>query len=203
MPLNGEGKLWGTLGDSLTSVGKYQPLVQRALGFREVLNYGRSGCSMTAGGDRDFGATVHIGKTIDPGLDYVTIFAGTNDFRLDKPLGTPDSYDIYTFYGAFRSLVEHILTNNTACHLNLWTPLQRNKDGFNTVSVNAAGCRLLDYVEAIRDIGLQYALPVLDLYRESGFTKLTLPLLTDDGLHPNEAGYARIAQLACSFLSRI
>ncbi|MDF2663784.1 MAG: lysophospholipase L1-like esterase [Paenibacillus sp.] len=87
--------------------------------------------------------------------------------------------------------------------MNLWTPLQRDKDGFDTISVNAAGCRLLDYVEAIRDIGLQYALPVLDLYRESGFTKLTLPLLTDDGLHPNEAGYARIAQLACSFLSRI
>jgi lysophospholipase L1-like esterase len=198
-----EGKTWGTLGDSITEAGGYQPLVQRALGFREVLNYGKSGCSMTAGGDRDFGATTNVGQSIDTALDCVTIFAGVNDFRLDKPMGAEDSYNFHTFYGAYRSLVEDILTKNPMCRLSLWTPLHRDKDGYDINYINAAGCRLLNYAEAIQEIGQQYALPVLDLYREGGFNKLTLPVLTKDGLHPNEVGHRRIAELAISFLQRI
>lgn len=197
------GKRWGTLGDSITAAGGYQPYVQAALGFAEVINYGKGGCPMTAGGDRDYGATTHIGKKIDPTLDCVTIFAGTNDYRLDKPIGQPGSDDIYTFYGAYRSVIEHILTHNPACRLSLLTPLQRDKDGYDIDRRNEAGHLLYDYVAAIRAIGLRYALPVLDLYAESGFNKLTLGTFTDDRLHPNEFGHQRIARMAAAFLARL
>ncbi|MFH5184251.1 SGNH/GDSL hydrolase family protein [Paenibacillus sp. TAB 01] len=82
-------------------------------------------------------------------------------------------------------------------------PLQRDKDGYDIYRVNEAGHRLAEYAEAVREIGLAYALPVLDLYAVSGFHKLTLPVLTRDGLHPNEAGYRRIAGLAASFLQQL
>ncbi|UKS27136.1 SGNH/GDSL hydrolase family protein [Paenibacillus sp. HWE-109] len=195
------GKTWGTLGDSITEAGGYQPLVQEALGFSSVFNYGKSGCPMTAGGDRDYGATTHVGKTIHTELDCVTIFAGVNDFRLDKPIGLLESDNIYTFYGAYRSLIEHILAANPRCRLSLWTPLQRDKDGYDIFSVNAAGHRLYDYVEAIVELGRLYALPVLNLYAQSGLNKLTLPHFTSDGLHPNEAGHRRIADMAGPFLA--
>lgn len=158
---------------------------------------------MTAGGNTDEGSTVMMGYLADSSLDCITVFAGTNDFRLNKPLGRMNETDILTFYGAYKALIESLLSLNPSCRLNLWTPLQRNKDGFDIDSRNDCGYRLDDYAEAVRALGKRYALPVLDLYAESGFNKLTLPLLTDDGLHPNEKGYARIASSAVPFLQRI
>ncbi|MGG1554130.1 SGNH/GDSL hydrolase family protein [Paenibacillus ferrarius] len=197
------GKSWGTLGDSITEAGGYQPLVQAELGFARVVNYGKSGCTMTAGGERDYGATTHIGKAIDTSLDCVTIFAGVNDFRLDKPLGELGTDNIYTFYGAYTSVIEDILTKNPACRLSLWTPLQRDKDQYDIFYVNAAGHRLSDYADAAQAIGRRYALPVLDLYAESGLSKLTLAHFTSDGLHPNENGHRRIADMVVPFLNRL
>ena len=197
------GKSWGTLGDSITDANGYQPTVSAQLGFTQVINYGKGGCPMTAGGDTDYGATVQVGRNIEPNLDCVTIFAGVNDFRLNKPLGETNNKDIFTFCGAYITLIEDILTKNPNCRLNLWTPLQRDKDGYDIYYTNAAGHKLIDYVQKIKDIALEYALPVLDLYAESGLNKLTLPLFTSDGLHPNEAGYQRIAKMAASFLMRL
>jgi lysophospholipase L1-like esterase len=197
------GKSWGTLGDSITEANGYQPIVGEQLGFSKVLNYGKSGCTMTAGGDTDYGATVQVGRTIDSTLDCVTIFAGVNDFRLCKPLGDMENRDILTFCGAYITLIEDILTKNPGCRLNLWTPLQRDKDGYDIYYTNDAGHRLIDYVHKIKTIGLEYALPVLDLYTESGFNKLTLPLFTSDGLHPNVVGHQAIATMASSFLGRL
>lgn len=197
------GKSWCTLGDSITAANGYQPIVGSALGFSTIVNEGKSGCPLTAGGDRDYGATVHIGRSMEPVFDCVTIFAGTNDFRLDKPIGNKNDRDIYTFYGAYMELVEDIMRKNPACRLSLWTPLQRDKDGFDIDSVNQAGHRLVDYVEVIQAIGVEYALPVLNLYAESGFNRFTLDALTSDRLHPNEEGHKRIASMAVSFLERL
>ncbi|TDF93200.1 SGNH/GDSL hydrolase family protein [Paenibacillus piri] len=198
-----EGAGWGTLGDSITEANGYQPLVVSRLGFGSIVNYGKSGCPMTAGGGTDYGATVNIGRTVDPSLECVTVFAGVNDFRLHKPLGGPNSYDSLTYYGAYRTLIEQLLTANPYCRLNLWTPLARDKDGYDIHFTNEAGCRLGDYVEAVRQVGREYALPVLDLFAESGFHKLTLPAFTSDGLHPNAEGYRRIVDMAAAFLARL
>lgn len=185
--MNWQGKTWATLGDSITAANGYQPLVREALGFDETRNYGKSGCPMTAGGDTDAGSTYRVGLGIDRVPECVTILAGTNDYRLGKPLGRWNDGDPLTFVGAYTGLIEGLLTRNPATRLNLWTPLQRDKDGYDTEAPNEAGYRLSDYVEAVLTLGRKYSLPVLDLYAESGFSKLTLPLFTDDGLHPMSA----------------
>lgn len=198
-----KGLGWGTLGDSITAAEGYQPLVAEALGFGRVVNYGRSGCPMTAGGDRDYGATVHMAATVDPALECVTVFAGTNDYRLHMPIGRPGVKDPHTFTGAYEIAVERILSANPSCRLSLWTPLHRDKDGYDIHKPNEAGHLLGDYAEAVRQLGLRYALPVLDLYSESGFNRITLPHLTSDGLHPNGEGHRRIAGMAIAFLLRL
>ncbi|WP_284646206.1 SGNH/GDSL hydrolase family protein [Paenibacillus silviterrae] len=198
-----QGKSWGTLGDSITEANGYQPIVAARLGFTRVENYGKSGCPMTAGGERDYGATVNIAPSTDPFLDCVTILAGINDFRLNKPIGSIDCRSVETFYGAYRATIETILTRNPITRLSLWTPMQRDKDGYDNESINAAGHRLRDYVSVIRTLGEEYALPVLDLYALSGFNKWTLSYFTSDRLHPNQAGHERIADLASAFLAQI
>ncbi|MFS0723113.1 SGNH/GDSL hydrolase family protein [Paenibacillus sp. 1P07SE] len=202
-----QGASWATLGDSITAAGGYQPLVQTALGFAQVDNFGRGGCPMTAGSDRDDGATVFMGRYLEQAYDCLTIFAGTNDYRLNMPLGElkpiGSTFDDHTFFGAYQSLIEELLTRNPLCRMNLWTPLQRDKDGYNSEKHNGQGCLLADYAAAVQTIGHAYALPVLDLYAVSGFNKLTLAHFTDDRLHPNQAGYRRIAEAAASFLAAI
>lgn len=198
-----QGRSWATLGDSITAANGYQPLVSAALGFSKVHNYGRGGCPMTGGGPTDEGATVNIGRSIQDELDCVTIFVGTNDYRLDKPIGEWGTTSPLAFTGAYRTLIEHILSHNPTCRLNLWTPLQRDKDGYDVDRPNTSGHLLDDYAEVVRRLGHSYALPVLDLYTESGLNRLTLPSFTQDGLHPNCHGHARIASMAVSFLERL
>lgn len=202
------GKSWATLGDSITAANGYQPLVSQALAFERVGNYGQSGCPMTAGSDRDEGATVYMGERLEETYDCVTVFAGTNDYRLGMPLGDlrpvgQAPFDIRTFCGAYQTLVEGLLARNPLCRLNLWTPLQRDKDGFDGERRNGQGALLAEYAAAVVLLGKAYALPVLDLHAQSGFNKLTLDVLTSDRLHPNEAGHRRIADLAIPFLAAL
>ncbi|MBB6734795.1 SGNH/GDSL hydrolase family protein [Cohnella zeiphila] len=202
------GKSWATLGDSITAANGYQPPVTEALAFERVGNYGRSGCPMTAGSDRDEGATVYMAERLEEAYDCVTVFAGTNDYRLGMPLGDlcpagQASFDIRAFCGAYQTVIEGLLARHPLCRLNLWTPLQRDKDGFDGERRNDQGALLADYAEAVVAIGKMYALPVLDLHARSGFNKLTLDALTTDRLHPNEAGHRRIADLAIPFLAAL
>ena len=100
-------------------------------------------------------------------------------------------------------LIEKILKSNKDIDLVLITPLQRSKDGYDINFTNEAGYKLIDYVNAIKDLGKKYSLPVLDLYSNSGFTNKTMSLYTRDNLHPNENGYKKIAQKMYSFLLNI
>jgi len=201
------GADWATLGDSITAAGGYQPLVQQALGFARADNFGRGGCPLTAGSDRDEGATVHMGRRLEEPYDCMTIFAGTNDYRLSMPLGelrpAGGVFDDRTFIGAYQTLVEQLQSRYPLSRINLWTPLQRDKDGYDCERRNEVGCLLADYAAASLRVGQAYALPVLDLYTVSGFNKLTLDTFTSDRLHPNEAGFRRIADTAISFLGAI
>ena len=194
-------KSWLTLGDSITKANGYQQIVKERLGFSKVDNKGINGQTMAY--QKTNKSTYYIGKDINyKQYDLVTIFIGTNDFRYNKNLGklSNNEYDQATFIGAYQLLIEKILKSNKDIDLVLITPLQRSKDGYDINFTNEAGYKLIDYVNAIKDLGKKYSLPVLDLYSNSGFTNNTLSVYTRDNLHPNEKGYKIIAQKMYSFL---
>ncbi len=211
-----QGKTFITLGDSITwqdnkaySQGKigaiakgYQTILSKALRFSSYYNAGVSGRPM-ANGSLNGDGTVITAQGIDyNAYDVCIIAVGTNDFRLDIPLGEYKDigdYDINTFYGAYQKTLQCILTTNRNITICLFTPLQRNNAGYNTTSRNRSGHTLGDYVKAIKDIGEKYSLPVCDLYTDSGIDESNLSVYTMDGLHPNDIGYERMGACVVAF----
>lgn len=131
----------------------------------------------------------------------ITIAHGTNDFKLETPLGvitdTPTARATLddatynsttnttgTFCADYKGIIESILTINPNARIMLITPIRRTQTPGE--GANSLGHTLLDYVNAIKDIAKLYSLPILDNHSSSGFNLKTIPTWTSDGLHPTE-----------------
>jgi len=207
-----QGKSWNALGDSITEIGRYQALVAAALGLKKVANHGKSATEICDGKSPQSSDQALYGlpmciryADLDPTADLVTVFGGTNDFGHNEPLGTPSDTTCATFYGALHVMLKGIIAANPAARVAVFTPLQRTFAGDPGVTgmTNALGLRLVDYVDAILAVAAVYSVPVLDLYRTAGICPQNASRFLADGIHPNEAGYARIAGQMAQFLNRI
>lgn len=185
----------------------YQTILKEKLGFASYANYGQSGWAMAVVNGNGVVNTI-MGISSYSGFDLCTIACGTNDFKLNVPLGSlgqigDTTFDTSTFYGAYRKAVEYILSSKPTIRLVLMTPLQRDNDGYDVNYTNSAGAKLSDYASAVKHIGEMYALPVCDMYSDSGFTKKTLSTYTMDGLHPNDVGYERMGGYLSRFIVNV
>lgn len=196
-------------GDSIVAAGGFQPYITERLNLDVHTNRGVSGRPMADGTANGAGTVTTVLSNIDHALfDLGIIVSGTNDFRLNVPIGTLGtwatvSFDRTTFLGAYRVAVDHILSQNPDARIVLCTPLKRNNAGYTDESTNTAGHKLRDYAQAVRDLGAMYALPVCDSYLNSGFNQRTLSTLTTDGLHPNSVGNARLGRFMGDFIASI
>ena len=133
-----------------------------------------------------------------PDFDYLTIWFGWNDASYST-LGTINDTDNTTFYGAYKVVLEHLITNNPTKKIGLIVPYGRE-----TVE---------PFAQAVRDISKMYGVPCLDLrnYNEcSGFwgTENNVLLarrnaLTYDTTHPNQAGHEYLSTMYEAFLKRL
>ncbi len=135
--------------------------------------------------------------------NLVTIALGTNDFRQSIELGTIGIIDSFTFYGGLEILIRNIKISNKKCNIILMTPIRRNKDGIDSKFVNKKGKRLIDYCNAIKNVGNFYDIQVIDTYNNPWITEFNIDQYTIDGLHPNNLGYSKIglqmlAEIPCS-----
>lgn len=196
------GRTFAALGDSIVWAGA--PMLNRLrarLGFASYRNLGVSGRPMADGTSAGVGTVTTALANSFTADAMVYIAAGTNDFKLDVPLGTigplaQTTHDRATFYGAYRTTIDYLLAQNSGVQIILATPLQRNNAGYSTTTTNAAGHMLGDYRAAIFALADMYSLPAVDMYALSGISEKTLDLYTMDGLHPNEQGYIRMARVA-------
>lgn len=214
-----ENKTYISIGDSITWQDKhkyydsktiargYQTLLNEKINFKNIINCGINGATIAKSPHYPRSKSNYIdGLTRNfATADLVTIASGTNDFRQNVPLGklgsiNDKSFDDTTFYGAYRKLIEHILTSKPTIKLILFTPLQRNNKPYDLNYINSAGFKLIDYVDAIENIGKLYNLPILDLYSTSGIEVFNLNQYTRDGLHPNDSGYELISKPILDFI---
>ena len=123
----------------------------------------------------------------------ISIFLGTNDFFYNVSIGVlkeqkSTEFDITTFYGAYQTVIEYILTQNPTVKLILFTPPQNAQ----AYTANTSGHYLLDYVNAIKKIGETYGLSVVDLYGNSCINKITMDTYVADGTHQKNIGHKEI-----------
>ena len=201
------------LGDSITEGhGASSPdkcfvtLVGKALNC-EVRNYGIGGTRIAINSvpsaeprwDLYFGDRV---KDMDKDADYVFVFGGTNDYgHGSAEFGEFGDRDPHTFYGAIDYLINQLLQYYKKEQLIFILPLYRlhednlKGDGYKICDFKT----LQEHREAMIRVLIKYNIKILDIKDDIGKAEGN-PLLLD-GLHPNDAGYQKIAQLIVQYIN--
>ncbi len=213
------GKKIAFLGDSITEgcgTSSLEHTFWNVLGQKtgaQVFGYGIGGTRIAPQrvpsdprADQDFISRV---DGMIPDADVVVVFGGTNDFgHGDAPFGTRGDQTSETFCGALHVLFTKLYERYPAAQLVVMTPTHRLSETdsvMNEFGVRRSG-NLRTYVQAIRDAAEDFAVPVLDLFRVSGIQP-SVPALREaympDGLHPNDAGHAKIADKLIGFLQTL
>ena len=137
---------------------------------------------------------------MDPDADIVVVFGGTNDYgHGDAPLGEMNDRTIWTYYGALHVLFTALIEKYPAAQIVVLTPLHRDDEEKRTPT-------LKPFVDATRQVAEFYSLPVLDLWANYGIQP-RVPVMKEmyvpDGLHPNDAGHAILANKLRAFLEHM
>ncbi len=139
-------------------------------------------------------------------VDYITIAYGTNDWggghTPNLPVDNPeDPFDVTNYYGATRYALKTIQEAYPHLKIILVSPYYR----YDTASEQDAddGWRptynpnhhLIEYVDALTEVGDEFKTPSLDMWRELGINKYNRVHYFDepDGTHPNNNGMDLIA----------
>ena len=147
--------------------------------------------------DREFPSRV---PEMDPDADVVVVFGGTNDYgHGDAPLGEMNDRTVWTYYGALHVLYTALIEKYPAARIVILTPLHRENEEKHTPCLKS-------FVDATRQVAEYYSLPVLDLWASSGLQPRVPVIKTTympDGLHPNDAGHAILANQLRKFLEQL
>ena len=184
-------------------------------------NRGKSGyCITTNATDRD-GSLLksHLNNIVacnDP-ADYVIVALGVNDWTRSNvgdtiQLGTLGSTDTTTIYGAYNVCMKALTENykGTNTKIIFATPMPTDwllghtsgkKDGdFNSITANDNGYTLQDICYAIKETAALYQIPVMDMHSEIGIDHINSDVYLADGVHPNDTGYQKMAELWEAYL---
>lgn len=212
------GKIASFLGDSITrgmnTEKTYHAYLNEMVGFSVCNSYGVSGSTIS----NYYEAMCDRVNSVDAQSDIVFVFGGTNDFNQNVAMGEwytlngttrIINYDKTTFRGALTTLCKALTDRFPNKRKVLLTPLHRYTypDDYTELEANTQGLYLADYVDAIKEAGKMYSIPVIDLYGESGLFPISnanaaIYFHTNDKLHPNAAGHRVIADIIMEFLDR-
>ena len=203
------GKNITFIGDSITyGVGvsqtenRYATQLSDSLGMNET-NLGISGTVYCTGYSGDRASRIDAVGDVSYETDYLLVNLGVNDFDNAikgqfAEMGEFLSEDTSTVYGAVNAMYRYIVDRFrcTDMKIIIVTPVETSWNNsvsgdrdWNTNKENACGYTLRELCEAIIQTADYYGLPVLDLNLNSGLE----PSDYSDGIHPNDAGAAKIA----------
>ncbi|QWG81991.1 SGNH/GDSL hydrolase family protein [Bacillus mycoides] len=200
-----DGLPWNAYGDSLTDnfrSDNYVALIAKSHGVIPR-NYGLSGRTIASrpSHDAQYPPAVTDYVNMDNNTDIITMFIGTNDCGNQIPLGNINSTNITEFYGALNILALGLIEKYPGKKIAFITPMQRKGGSSFTIPLSS-------YVNAIKEIGTKYGIPVLDLYNNCGLYPDS-DLINNtyfsnkDGLHPNPEGYKVFAPRIAAFLESL
>ena len=204
---------WLSLGTSITwynshAGGKfqkgYQSWLMEQIKFDAFTNRGISGACLNS----------TLGCIQD--ADLYTIEHGINDWGNRVPPGSMEDYANNTKNGTFaatyRQVIDKIRATNPKARIILCTP--RKGYGFNGYLPDRCDARqkerngkpgffLKDYADLVLAIAKRENLPVADFYATCGEQDELAGLSIDTALHPNDAGYRRMANILAKTMLRV
>lgn len=223
------GKRVAFLGDSMTdpknkSTKKhYWAYLEQLTGIRPFV-FARSGYQW----DGIYKKAEEMHAALADSVDVIFIWAGTNDYNHNKPIGSfytekMDSVNHNgvmewrkhrefamndtTFTGNINRVMAYLKHNYPDKQIIIMTPIHRGYAKFNDKNVqpdenwsNAHGLYIEDYVNTLREGAQHWAVPVIDLFSESGLFPMEENHVSyfhhgdSDLLHPNDNGHYRIAR---------
>lgn len=226
-----DGKYVGVLGDSMSdpAVGvtlqRFYNYLEQLLGIATV-PYARNGNQFIE--LLPFAQKMKAEQ--GDNLDAIFIWCGTNDFNASRPIGSFfEEEDVETNVNGSKVMRKHrqpVLSDSTFCgsinivlqylksnfpnqQIVIFTPIHRGFAQFGQYNVqpdesyaNALGKYIDDYVEALRQAGKVWSVPVIDFFVDSGLFPNEpshtgyIANETTDRLHPNDAGHYRLARTA-------
>lgn len=211
-----KGKTLVCFGDSITfgegstipSLNSYPSILQNKYGIN-VINKGISGATWANYGDGydNLSILTQIANTDFSNVDYVTIFAGTNDFgRGYKPIGANIDNIETTMKGAINLALQRIIMANPKTRIVIITPMWRQRfapgDNLDSDFNQISGKYLKDFVDAIVESSDYNHIPCFDLYYNCLINKYNYQTYLADGLHPNNIGYELLADMIHGFLNK-
>ncbi len=192
---------WNSLGTSITWYNShaggsfqkgYQSRVMEKLKFDGFENTGISGGCVNSAISQ-----VRV-------ADLYTVEHGINDWGNRVNPGTLDDYKNDTgnnsFAANYRKVINNIRAANPQAKIILCTP--RKGYGFGgylpddcAAQQTNGGYYLKDYAEIVREIAAYEKFPLADFYATCGEQEELASLSIDVALHPNDAGYQRMANI--------
>lgn len=138
-----------------------------------------------------------------PAFDYLTLWFGWNDGAYST-LGTIEDTDNTTFCGAYKTVLEHLVTTYPTKKIGVVVP--KLKPNQSLIDPEALA-------QAVRDVSKLYGVPCLDLADYNACSSLWSvdnaaqqarnTALTFDGTHPNRAGHEYLSTMYEAFLKRL
>ena len=189
-----------TYGTGTTQGNIYYELLDDKIDFSSIYADGVGGScySVTSNYGSSITPISQRWQNIPTDSDLIVLFAGTNDWGHNTPLGTINDTTDISFYGALYITIKGILEDNPGGRLVLFTPLHRwgFGDYQHDTQPNGRGLTLKDYVDAIKNMCEMFGVPVIDLFGIASLNPRVSAIKTayvPDGLHPNSGGHHLMA----------
>lgn len=142
--------------------------------------------------------------------EIVGVLGGVNDYTQDAVYGAigdaASDADGASFYASLKFLIEGLITRYPSGRIFFMTPIPYWAVAKPYGTANGVGKTLKDYVDAIKEVCRWYSVPVCDLFAMSElypYSSTQRTAYIPDGIHPNAAGHARMAEKIASFMETL
>lgn len=154
----------------------------------QVQNFGVSGCTVQSDGDQPYTATKRYHQGLDYNADIVILMMGSNDSK-------PENWkDAEQFRQQYNALIDSYIQKNASATVFLCTPAKPyytdgQTKGLMRFDIN--GEQVTEIADIVQTIAQERNLPLIDIYT---LTAAHPEWFEKDGVHPNNAGAAAIAE---------